>query len=354
MASRDKRLWGIDLGVAAAAGVSVLALAIWFLSGHGAGELADDGLLWKRLGRPLLRTVVFVAAGLFIGQLIEGLGWTNRLGVLAGPLMRLARLPREAGAAFSAAFASGVAANTLLYTAWREKHITRRELVLANLLNAGIPAYLLHLPTTFFVVYALIGRAALIYFGLTFSAAVLRSAAVVVAGRLGGTPPTEDPPPRKAPPNRSKVELWQETWKKFRIRIRRMLLVVVPVYIVVFLLAQGGFFRWAGRALAGAVSSRAVPVESMGVIVFAVAAEFTGGFATAGALMQSGSLGVKEVVTALLIGNVVATPVRALRHQLPHYMGIYSPGTGARLLAIGQGSRVAGVLLVTALYILWG
>jgi hypothetical protein len=90
------------------------------------------------------------------------------------------------------------------------------------------------------------------------------------------------------------------------------------------------------------------------VVVFAVVAEFNSGFAAAGALMHSGGLDFKSVVLALLIGNMVATPVRALRHQLPHYMGIYSAGLGLKLLTIGQGLRVASVLLVTILYAWWG
>ena len=44
---------------------------------------------------------------------------------------------------------------------------------------------------------------------------------------------------------------------------------------------------------------------------------------------------------ALLIGNIAATPVRALRHQMPHYMGIYSPKLGTKLLAIGQSLKGA-------------
>jgi len=49
---------------------------------------------------------------------------------------------------------------------------------------------------------------------------------------------------------------------------------------------------------------------------------------------------------ALLTGNVLAFPIRALRHQLPHYMGIYSPRMGAELLVLGQVFRVVSLVLV--------
>lgn len=332
----------------------LIAGACYLAAGGGdAGGLLRPDMLWNRLAWPLMRVAAFVAFGLLAGQLIEAVGWTARLGTLAWPLIKSAHLPREAGAAFSAAFASGVAANTLLYTAWQEGRLNRRSLVLANVLNASLPAYLLHLPTTFFVVYALLGRAALVYFGLTLTAALLRSAAVVVLGRrllpASGAESCEACGAR-----RPWKEVWADTWPKFKVRVRRMLLIIVPVYVVIFVLVRQGFFRWLGDALAHVVSWSLVPVEAMSVVIFSVVAEFTSGFAAAGALLASGGLTLKQVVIALLIGNVVATPVRALRHQLPHYMGIYTPGMGARLLAIGQGARVASVLLVAVLYAVWG
>lgn len=311
--------------------------------------LSDPKLLWRRLGWPLIRTVLFVSAGLLVGQLIEGLGWTRRLGALARPLMRRTHLPDQAGVAFTAAFASGVTANALLANAWQEGKLTGRQLVLANLLNASLPAYFLHLPTVFFVVYALLGWIALVYFGLTLAAALLRCLAVMLLSRV--LLPRPDGRGELAPPQRGDLKnLWADTWRKFLARLRRLLLIILPVYVVVFLLAQAGFFVWLGQYLSGLVSVSVVPVEAMSVVIFAVVAEFTSGFAAAGALLASGGLAWPEVVLALLIGNVVATPVRALRHQLPHYMGIYSPGLGSKLLALGQSARVVSVLLVAVIF----
>jgi hypothetical protein len=331
-----------------------LAGALYVLEESGRLQgLWQPDLLWARLVKPLLGTVAFIGGGLLVGQLMEGLGFSARLGVLAWPLIRRAHLPKEAGAAFSAAFASGVTANTLLYTSWQEGKLSKRQLIMANLLNAGLPAYFLHLPTTFFVVYALLGKAALIYFGLTLAASVLRTLGVVGLSRLmlpAATPVAGEPEASRP----SWPQLWASTWPKFRSRLGRMLLVVLPVYALFFLLAQAGFFSWLSRGAARFAAGSLVPVEAMGVVVFAVVAEFNSGFAAAAALLQAGSLSLKQVVLALVIGNLVATPVRALRHQLPHYMGIYSPGLGAQLLSIGQSARVLSVAVVGLLYAWWG
>jgi hypothetical protein len=52
----------------------------------------------------------------------------------------------------------------------------------------------------------------------------------------------------------------------------------------------------------------------------------------------------------LLIGNILAFPVRALRHQLPRYIGIFSPKMGTQLLLLGQGFRVSSIVLVGLIY----
>ena len=57
-------------------------------------------------------------------------------------------------------------------------------------------------------------------------------------------------------------------------------------------------------------------------------------------------------VLALLAGNVLAFPLRALRHQLPHYVGIYEPRTGVQILVLGQLLRVASLVAAGGLFYL--
>jgi hypothetical protein len=59
---------------------------------------------------------------------------------------------------------------------------------------------------------------------------------------------------------------------------------------------------------------------------------------------------VRQTVLALLAGNVLAFPLRALRHQLPHYMGIYAPRTGLQILALGQMLRVLSLVGVGVVF----
>jgi hypothetical protein len=114
-----------------------------------------------------------------------------------------------------------------------------------------------------------------------------------------------------------------------------------------------GIFKLLREGLADYIVTTFMPMESLSVIILSFAAEFTSGFAAAGALLDAGILSVKQTVMALLIGNILAFPIRAIRHQLPRYIGIFSPKMGTQILLMGQGFRVASIILVGAVYYSW-
>lgn len=327
-----------------ALGTTILALAWW-------GWFFGLPSLLSEVVRPLARTMVFIFLGLLIGQLLEAGGYAGRAGRMMGPLLGWARLPAQAGLSFMAAFVSGVTANSLLYNAWAERRISRRELTLANLLNASLPSYLLHLPTTLFIILALVAQAGLIYLGLTLAAALLRFGGVLLAARLI-LPPRPVPVLKRTESKPGWREIWAGTRAKVGARLIRMALLIVPIYLAVRLAARMGFFDWLKTLTASWISTSLLPVEAMGVVIFALAAEFTSGFAAAGALLETGQLGVREVVLALMAGTIISAPIRALRHQMGHYMAIFSPGLGLGLMALGQTVRLASLALVLGLFIL--
>jgi hypothetical protein len=314
----------------------------------------DGQLLLHKLFGPLLRLLLFIGIGLIAGQIIEATGWTRPLAAIALPAFRFGNLGARCSAAFTTAFFSGVAANAMLLEFYKEERISRRQLFLANFVNQ-FPAFFLHLPTTFFIVIPLTGWAGGLYFLITFSATVLRTAAFLVYGHWRVKPATEHvalDPIGSVSPHRKKTvrDIWQAIKERLPGRLTNIGIWVVPIYITVFFLNAMGVFDQIRQGLAQVVTFSVVPIESLSVVILSFAAEFTSGFAAAGALMAAGVLTVKQTVMALLIGNVVAFPIRALRHQLPHYMGIYRPKTGLQLLIMGQGFRVLSIILVGLLY----
>ena len=324
---------------------TVVLLVGWHSMEKVSGRQLVERLLW-----PLLRLMATIGVGLLVGQVIEATGWTRRLAILARPLFRFSRLGDRCGAAFTAAFASGVASNAMLWDFYQGATITRTQLYLANFVNQ-FPLFFLHLPTTFFTVVAMTGKAGVLYFGLTFAAAVLRTTLLLVYGRLRLPPEPaaeSSPPPNNPPRPRRRGSKGPGTRSAERLpgRLLRIGIYVVPIYTAVFVLNHLGVFQLTQDWLANVVVGAFIPMEALSAVVLSFVAEFTSGFAAAGAFMTAGILTVKQTVLALLAGNVLAFPIRALRHQLPHYMGIYTPRMGAELLILGQLLRVISIIVV--------
>lgn len=321
-----------------------------------APETLTLSALWHGLTVPLTRLLVSISIGLFVGTLIEALHWTRAMAKVAQPLVRLGRLKDVAGASFSLAFFSGAAANTMLAEAYDKGEITKREVMLSNLFNS-LPTYFLHLPTLFFIAAPFIGPAAGLYVGLTVLAALLRTLGIVLLGRLT-LPPLPDGcvacllPEEQGWSWRAALD---KTWKRFKKRLPRVIYYTIPIYVAFFFLKRWGAFDAMEAFMAEHVSFLAwLPPQAMGIIMFHMAAETTAGYAAAGALVQTGGLTLKELVLALLVGNILSTPVRAIRHQFPYYAGIFKPGLALHLITSNQALRATSILLVTLGYALWG
>ncbi len=305
------------------------------------------------LFRPLGRIMIFISIGLVGGQIIEVSGWVRYLGILAAPLFRFSNLGRRCSSAFTAAFFSGLVANGMLLNFYKEEKISCRQLFLTNFINQ-FPAYFLHLPTTFFIVVSLTGRAGIIYFLVTFAATLFRTLLFLAYGHFklpGNGPEPEGSPVQNSGAERSK-RIWQGLKEKMPARIVNIAVYVLPIYTLIYVINGLGFFKAARNWMAQYVVTTFMPVEALSMVILSFAAEFTSGFAAAGALLEAGVLTIKQTVLALLIGNIIAFPLRALRHQLPRYIGVFSPRMGTRLLLMGQGFRVLSLIFVGVIYYL--
>jgi hypothetical protein len=152
-----------------------------------------------------------------------------------------------------------------------------------------------------------------------------------------------------------KAKKWADaldkTWRRFKRRILRILLVTLPVYIVIYYANKSGIFLWLENAMTSHVGALAIlPPQAMSIVVFQMAAEMSAGLAAAGSLLNAGGLAPREIVLALLVGNILSTPMRAFRHQFPFYAGIFKPRTALKLIAYNQSLRAASLLTVAIGY----
>ncbi len=308
--------------------------------------------LWFHLGWPLLRLLIYLAIGLLAALLIESLDWTRKLAVVARPLTRFGHLSPLTGAAFSVCFFSGMAANTMLAEGYANKQLNRKELILANLFNS-LPSNFLHLPTTFFIAMPIIKGAAFVYIGLTVGAAIVRTLFVALLGRLLLPAGNGDMAPRALPPRPDKPfrAALRNTMQRFNRRIRKIAGYTVPIYILFYALTEAGFFTAAERFMGEHLTWLAwLSPQALSILTFQMAAEFTAGLAAAGSLLASGSMRMEEIVLVLLIGNILSSPIRAIRHQYPYYAGIFKPVLAMELILFSQGFRALSIALVAFLY----
>ncbi|OEU49216.1 MAG: hypothetical protein BA866_11425 [Desulfobulbaceae bacterium S5133MH15] len=307
--------------------------------------------IWPQLIWPLIRITFFISIGLIIANCIESLNWTHRLSTLARPLIRMGRLSTITGASFSVAFFSGVSANSMLAEAYDAEKINKTELVLANLFNS-LPRFFLHLPTVFFLTAPLIKGAAILYVGLTLAAAIVQTFFVVLLGRL--TLPPNSEPVIIQPVDKIKQK-WREviikSLKRLKKRMGKLLKFMVPVYVLFFILNWYGLFTQLEELIAEKAWFLSwLNPQSLGIVILHVTAEFSAGLAAASVLLAENSLTYREVVLALLVGNILAAPIRAIRHQFPYYTGIYSPGLALQLVTISQLVRAFCVIGVAVCY----
>lgn len=306
----------------------------------------------SRLGIPLFRLLGFICIGLIAGQVIENLGWTRQVAVLARPFFKFSNLENQCSAAFTTAFISGAAANAMLLDFYKEKKISTLQLFLSNYINQ-FPAFFLHLPTTVFIVIPLTGKAGGLYFLITFLAALFRTILFLIFGRFClKQKKSVLHHQRHTRPLKKKTikDIVALIGKRLPWRIINIVIWVLPIYTIVFVLNINGFFDYLNHRLILGIAFNLMPIESLSVVMLSFAAEFASGFAAAGALMTAGILTTKQTVIALLLGNILAFPVRALRHQLPRYLGIFSPKMGLQLLLSGQLFRVASIIFIGIIY----
>lgn len=309
-------------------------------------------ILWFDLCWPIIRITGSVIAGLLVANLIESLSWSKKISQISRPMTTLAHLSPTATTGFALAFVSGIAANSLLADAFSTKKISKTELMLANLFNS-LPRFFLHLPTVFFLTLPFIKGAAFMYVGLTLLAALLQTAIVIVLGRLFLTKPERQDIEYSQPVTEKKDTAdWIQITQKFAVRLKkrvsRLLLFMVPIYIVFFLLGKYGVFTHLEKLIVEKAWFLSwLQPQSLSIILLHVTAEFSAGLAAASVMIADSSLSTQQVVLALMIGNLLSTPIRAIRHQFPYYSGIYPFRTAVELIVASQCLRAACIVVVT-------
>ena len=305
------------------------------------GHIAPSHL-YVKLVKPLARLSLAIGVGLLLGIFIENANLSARLGRLFSPFLRFGHLKEPSALAFTTAFFSAAAATSVLMNAHKDGVISRRELVISALILT-FPAFFAHFPSLFFTITPLVGVLGIYYLGILFAGDILRTGAYLVYGRLT-LPPYQPRALEPASQHATWKEIWQATMGKFFTRLYTILVITIPVFVGVFLAQEGGLFTWLNGQLTHLLKGTQIPVEAVSILIFSLAAEATGGFAAAGALLAGQALSPAAILFTLILGTIISSPMRAIRHQMPFYLGVYTPSLGLRLMILSQLFRTLSLL----------
>ncbi|WP_321367765.1 nucleoside recognition protein [uncultured Desulfuromusa sp.] len=316
---------------------------------------------WPRKGMLLCELSLFIAIGIFVGQILEVSGSMRLLSVLTLPLTGLGGIKREAGPAFLMAFQSGAVANSMLVTQRDVGSLNNRELYTSIYVVSALSLFA-HLPTFVVPIGIAFGwEATIALFAVRFLAIILQIVLTLLLSRYvverffptlsatKSTPQRETAVPKV---RKQSAGFWATVWQRSQKTLRRLLIYLIPSYLCLAVLEYHGFFSWLGETMPGLFSFYFLPAESVAIIPAQALSLYNGVIAAAN-FIDAGQITTRQAVIVILFGSMVTAPVRTLRHALPTYIAILGARTGAFMAISAQFIRMLFLLVCTLILMLY-
>lgn len=309
----------------------------------------------------LLWIIPFIILGVILGELIIAMKFTDKLVYITKPITNFGHLKKECGIPFMTAFASPVTANSMLMKFYDKKIIEKRELIIASLTNS-FPAILMHWKYILPSILPLLGTTGLIYFCVLILIGLIKTFLVLIVGRVllkkeknnygeieEGRGNIKDEKQERPPIKEAFITSLKNSEKP----LKRMLIMIISITIIIFILIDLGVFETLANYLYGVAKYFPIPSEGLPIIAAQLASPMIA-WIIAGNLLNEGILSSKDIVLALLIGQVMATIIIAIRFLVPHYFGIFGIKLGAVILTIATVLRtIITILIIVVLVVLW-
>ncbi|GAB7015025.1 nucleoside recognition domain-containing protein [Methanogenium cariaci] len=301
----------------------------------------------------LIRTIPMMVAGVFAAELIMAFNATARISRVSRPLTIWSNLHHECGISFMMVFISPKAANAMLAKYHRDGIITRREMVVAALMNS-FPNVMMHWRYLLPVYVPLLGLTGLVYFAILVVVGIIKTVIVMVAGRwMLPVPATPEEETNTPPPRPGWKEGVQKAMKTSATSLRHILIISVPTIIIVAVFISLGFFDTVADVMQGFGACFPIPAAGFAIIA-AQFGSFIAGASVASTLLVAGTLSPQEIILTLLVGNILSSVTRAIRWYGTSYAAIFGPRTGAVIQGLSTGLRVVVMIaIVAALSFVW-
>jgi hypothetical protein len=299
----------------------------------------------------IVKIIPFVLIGVFIAELLTHLNLTGRLSRFTRPVTDFSNLYAGCGLAFVSAFASPMAANSMLFGFYKNKEITEKELIIAVLVNS-FPISLMHWRVTLPVILPVLHATGMVYFFINVAIGFLKTGTFLIIGRMILNRPSKH---QDGYASGEKVEFKEALGpclKKSMKLSYGILQIMVPVTILLFLLMDSGFVTKLSAYFE--VIPRYFPLPSRGVpIIAAQSVNNIAAYTIAGNLLHEKLITPESIILSLLTGSILGV-IQKLRFLIPSHIGIYGKKLGTKILLISIGSNIvfiiAAILFLSTLW----
>jgi hypothetical protein len=317
---------------------------------------------WQRKAVTFCELALIIMIGIILGQILEELGIIKFISFITWPISRIGKLPKSTGPAFIFSLQSGAIANSMLIAQCDNKQLTKRELYTSVFVVSSLSLFA-HLPSLIPPFIAAFGlKASLFYFGVRFGAIILQVIVILLVSSLffskrkslpspASQPETQNDTSVKKPEVRTKFIT--RVWRKSKKSITRLMIYLLPTFIVVSLLERSGFFEWFGNLIITIPIINLLPAQAAAIIP-AQAINLYNGAIMAASFVDTGVITIRQAMLILLMGTLITAPIRTLKHSVGSYIAILGARPGIIMAIATQLTRSIFLLLfIIACALVW-
>jgi len=212
----------------------------------------------------LIKVLPPIVIGTLAMAILVEMGWVNKFGCLASPLMHFGHLRQEIGVSFLTSFGSSAAGNSMIAKLHYDEHIDRKETIIATMVNS-FPSSIVLSRDLLPIIVALLGTTGLIYLGIVVLIGFVKTLIALVAARLLLKPRTSGTLNTDIE-KKTLREASLTALRRSKRTVMRMALTTTVVSIAIFQLMETGIFDLIADIMKSSFLVNYVPSEGLPII----------------------------------------------------------------------------------------
>jgi hypothetical protein len=306
----------------------------------------------------LIKIVPVIAIGIFATNFAVNLGLMRKFDRLIRPLSTIARINGTSALAVITCTFNSTTGYSILSEGLENKRISEQEVIATSLISS-FPGILSHLFTFFIpVAIPILGfTTGVIYVALRGVVALIKTCLGIFLARLwlndASTLINNSQP---SAPVHSLIMNKKQALDKSSASTYRMVKRIAPIMFITLFLVSGAMELGVFQSFSEILEPITTILGMESGIALISATEIVNtysGMVLAGGLLGEGTISVKGVLIALMLGNVISFSTRFAKHSLPLHVSLFGPKLGGKIVAInGAATLGIDVLLIAVLLVI--